>query len=133
MLEHPLIAYAFLLMPWSVRRKPIPEEPWKLCRFTLNVLAWKWFVEDWRNRLGVATCRGTATPLPQRLSSLNPPTDPRPPAGKPAGLQKPHEREIWLFANPAALASVQKGMQESREGKGEYLGSFAKYLEEGEA
>ena len=42
------------------------------------------------------------------------------------------EREQWLFANPTALASVLKGMQESREGKGEYFGSFAQFLEDDE-
>ena len=38
--------------------------------------------------------------------------------------------EMWLYENPEALASVKRGLQQSAEGKGVYLGSFAKYLDE---
>ena len=38
-----------------------------------------------------------------------------------------HEREAWLYHNPEALASVRRGIEESKAGKGEYLGSFSKY------
>ncbi len=34
--------------------------------------------------------------------------------------------EAWLFANPAALASVTQGLKESAEGKHIYRGSFAR-------
>ena len=40
-----------------------------------------------------------------------------------------HEREVWLFQNPEALAMVQQGIAESRAGKGKYLGSFAQYAD----
>lgn len=40
-----------------------------------------------------------------------------------------HEREIWLYRNPTAMAMVQKGIEESKAGKGKYLGSFAKYAD----
>jgi len=39
-------------------------------------------------------------------------------------------REAWLFKNKEALASVEKGLKESGEGKAKSLGSFAKYLDE---
>ncbi len=35
--------------------------------------------------------------------------------------------EAWLFANPAALAAVRQGLQESAQGKRIYRGSFAKH------
>ena len=35
--------------------------------------------------------------------------------------------ESWLFANPAALASVKQGLRESAEGKCVSRGSFVKY------
>lgn len=41
-------------------------------------------------------------------------------------------REAWLFTNQEALASVEKGLKESGEGKTKSLGSFAKYLHEDE-
>lgn len=41
-------------------------------------------------------------------------------------------REAWLFKNKEALASVERGLQESGEGKTKSLGSFAKYLDEDE-
>jgi hypothetical protein len=39
-------------------------------------------------------------------------------------------RETWLFKNKQALASVEKGLKQSAEGKTKSLGSFAKYLKE---
>jgi hypothetical protein len=42
------------------------------------------------------------------------------------------ESEQWLHKNPQSLASVKQGLKESAEGKGIYLGSFAKYAHEGE-
>jgi hypothetical protein len=41
-------------------------------------------------------------------------------------------REQWLFNNREALKSVRKGLRESAEGKTESLGSFAKYLKDGD-
>jgi len=40
-----------------------------------------------------------------------------------------HERETWLYRNPEAMAMVREGIQQSKAGKGKYLGSFAKYAE----
>jgi hypothetical protein len=40
------------------------------------------------------------------------------------------ERESWLYRNSEALKSVLKGLEESREGKLIYLGSFEKYAED---
>jgi len=40
-----------------------------------------------------------------------------------------HEREVWLFQNPEALAMVQQGIRESREGNTVYMGSFAHYAD----
>ena len=39
-------------------------------------------------------------------------------------------RETWLFKNKEALASVEKGLKQSAEGKTKSLGSFAKHLED---
>jgi hypothetical protein len=39
------------------------------------------------------------------------------------------EREAWLFQNPEALSAVRQGLQESAEGLGTSLGSFAEYAE----
>ncbi len=39
-------------------------------------------------------------------------------------------REAWLFKNKDALASVRQGLKESAEGKGRYIGSFARYARE---
>lgn len=38
--------------------------------------------------------------------------------------------EMWLYENPEALAQVKQGLRQSAEGKGVYLGSFAKYAKE---
>ncbi len=35
--------------------------------------------------------------------------------------------EAWLFKDKKALASVRRGLKQLAEGKGRYLGSFAKY------
>lgn len=49
-------------------------------------------------------------------------------------LLKPVEvvpaNEAWLHRNPAALASVKRGLQQSAEGKTRSLGSFAKFAKE---
>ena len=37
--------------------------------------------------------------------------------------------EAWLFKNKKALASVRRGLMQMGEGKGRYLGSFAKYAD----
>ncbi|WLT40688.1 hypothetical protein NON20_26390 (plasmid) [Synechocystis sp. B12] len=39
------------------------------------------------------------------------------------------EREAWLFKNPEALSAVKQGLQESAEGLGTSLGSFAEYAD----
>ena len=38
-----------------------------------------------------------------------------------------HEREVWLYRNAPAQAMVVEGIQQSREGKGKSLGSFAQF------
>jgi len=38
--------------------------------------------------------------------------------------------EAWLYRNPAALAAVRQGLQEAAEGKVDYVGSFAEYVDE---
>ena len=38
--------------------------------------------------------------------------------------------EDWLYRNPEALAMVLKGLEEAREGKVEYAGSFEEYANE---
>lgn len=37
--------------------------------------------------------------------------------------------EAWLFKNKKALASVHRGLEQMAEGKGRYLGSFAKHAD----
>ena len=39
------------------------------------------------------------------------------------------EREAWLWQNPEAISSVQRGIQESEEGELHDLGSFAQYTD----
>jgi hypothetical protein len=38
--------------------------------------------------------------------------------------------EAWLWQNPAAMKSVQQGLEDSAEGKFVKRGSFARYAEE---
>ncbi len=42
------------------------------------------------------------------------------------------KREAWLFNNPAALASVRRGLAQSAKGETHYLGSFAEYADDEE-
>jgi len=37
------------------------------------------------------------------------------------------ERELWLWQNSAALASVQRGIKQSGAGRGRDLGDFSQY------
>ena len=39
------------------------------------------------------------------------------------------EREAWLWQNPEAISSVQRGLQESDGGELHDLGSFAQYAD----
>ena len=39
------------------------------------------------------------------------------------------EREVWLWKNPEAIASVQRGIQESQTEELHDLGSFAQYAD----
>jgi hypothetical protein len=43
------------------------------------------------------------------------------------------ESEKWLYANPAALAGVRKGLADAAAGRTVYLGSFAKYVDSNES
>lgn len=40
-----------------------------------------------------------------------------------------HEREAWLFRNPDALEMVRRGIEQSKQGKGKYLGSFSQFAD----
>jgi hypothetical protein len=42
-------------------------------------------------------------------------------------------RELWLYKNPKALEMVEKGLQESAEGKTSDMGDFSQYLTDDEA
>ena len=43
-----------------------------------------------------------------------------------------HEREAWLFENPAALESVRRGLEESARGETHDVGDFTKYVDDDE-
>lgn len=43
-----------------------------------------------------------------------------------------HEREAWLYANRAALASVKRGLKQSARGETHDLGRFEQYADQEE-
>jgi hypothetical protein len=43
-----------------------------------------------------------------------------------------HKQEAWLFANPDAMKSVKRGLQQAADGSVSSLGSFAEFATEGD-
>ena len=41
-----------------------------------------------------------------------------------------HEREAWLFENPEVMAALDRALDQSANGEGQYIGSFAQFLED---
>lgn len=39
------------------------------------------------------------------------------------------EEELWLWQNPTAWASLERGLRQAADGKGRYLGDFSQYAE----
>ena len=39
-------------------------------------------------------------------------------------------RERWVYENPEVLASIERGLKDSANGRTVYLGSFAQYADE---
>lgn len=43
-----------------------------------------------------------------------------------------HEREAWLYEDPEIMAALDRALEQSANGEGQYIGSFAQYLSGGE-
>ncbi len=41
-----------------------------------------------------------------------------------------HERERWIYENPAAMKSLLKGLEQSKRGEVQYIGDFTQYLDD---
>lgn len=41
-----------------------------------------------------------------------------------------HDREAWLYENPEALASLDRALDQSARGEGQFVGSFAQYADD---
>ena len=39
-----------------------------------------------------------------------------------------HEREAWLYENPEVMAALDRALEQSANGEGQYIGSFAQHL-----
>ena len=42
-----------------------------------------------------------------------------------------HEREAWLYENPEIMAALDQALEQSANGEGKYVGSFAQYVADG--